>query len=332
MKIADLVINGGKVVNSGGVTPPVWIAVEGGKIVSLGMGEGPKARQVIDATDKYVLPGLVDPENHPIINPQYYSATKVDTGVATGLVSEVHAAAAAGVTTTGFMIPSQCCYDDGRTYEESTEAIPFTEALGSLSQLAENRLANDYFFTPELSSEKHFREIPQLAEKWGVTSFKLLLQLKPGKLSWPIWPRSKRLDGFYYDDEQIFRAMTTIAEMGPPAILYLHCENWEIARSLREKLIAQGKTDATAWNLKSPAFCEAGHVRTYSYYARIARCPIAIMHVTTPETIEEVKKARFEGTEIYANVQPHYLVLTEEVGPINVPLRTELSSVLLSSS
>lgn len=318
----ELIIKGGKVVTSGH-TLPQWIAVDSGKIVGLGANEDhmPEAKKIIDATGKHVLPGIIDPENHPTVNPRFYGDSKIDAGVASGLVSEVRAAAAAGVTTTGFMTPTQFCYNDGRVYEQPPEVVSFLDAFDSLGQLCENQLINDYFFVPELSTDLHFREIDKLAEKWGVTTFKLFLHLKTGKLIWPIWWRAKFFDGFYYDDEQIFRAMTSIAEMAPPAILYLHCENWEITRFLREKLIASGKTDATAWNLKSPAFCEAGHVHTYSYYARIAGCPIVVIHTTTPETVEEIKKAKFEGTDIYGNVQPHYLVLTDEVGPVNVPLR-----------
>lgn len=80
-----------------------------------------------------------------------------------------------------------------------------------------------------------------------------------------------------------------------------------------------------AWDERSPHFCEAGDVRTYAYYAKAAKCPIFINHVTTAETIEELLKARTEGTKIFGNTQACYLSLSHDAWKINVPLRDKES-------
>jgi dihydroorotase-like cyclic amidohydrolase len=60
----DTIIKGGQVVTRGGVQK-LSIGIKDGKIAVLGPdGALDSSRHVIDATGKYILPGLVDPENH----------------------------------------------------------------------------------------------------------------------------------------------------------------------------------------------------------------------------------------------------------------------------
>jgi dihydroorotase-like cyclic amidohydrolase len=85
----DLVIKGGRVVTREGVRA-VAIGVKDGKVAALGPVEDlNSARQVIDAAGKYILPGLVDPENH----------LGTHRPLKDSLSSETKAAAAGGVTT-----------------------------------------------------------------------------------------------------------------------------------------------------------------------------------------------------------------------------------------
>lgn len=63
-----LVIRGGTIVNvrDGSIVPDTVIVVEGDKIVSISSGGGqvPSGGTVIDATNKYILPGLIDCHTH----------------------------------------------------------------------------------------------------------------------------------------------------------------------------------------------------------------------------------------------------------------------------
>ena len=63
-KSVDLVVRGGRVVTSTEVLETA-VAVSGGKIVALGAEAMlPPAERTIDATGKYVLPGLMDCHVH----------------------------------------------------------------------------------------------------------------------------------------------------------------------------------------------------------------------------------------------------------------------------
>ncbi len=93
-RTVDLVIKGGRIVDRGHITPAAWIAVNKGKITSQGIAGSdipPPARKVIDATGKYVLPGCVDCENHPI------------PPLEEGITTETQAGVVAGITTGGMM-------------------------------------------------------------------------------------------------------------------------------------------------------------------------------------------------------------------------------------
>ncbi len=309
----DLVIRGGRIVTAGYITRAAWIAANGGKIVALGSNESwPEAKQTIDASGKYVLPGIVDPENHP------------GFPIEEGLRPETAVAVAGGVTTTGMMAQSNQIRCGPYVPLARVEDVPtFMEVYPEFIELGNRCSWVDYFLTPGMSTEEHAKEIPDLAEKYGVTSFKLYLHWKTGEHLLGMWPGyMERVGAFYYDDGMIYRAMKNIAALGPPGLLLMHTENWEIARVLKEELIAQGRRDMAAWEDHSPAFCEAGHLRNYAYYAKVTGCPIYIMHTTTRETVEEIVKARAEGVNITAQCAPHYLLITKDKGCINVPLRS----------
>ena len=89
----DTIIKGGQVVTKEGVQK-LTIGVKDGKIAVLAPdGALNSARQVIDAGGKYILPGVVDPENH----------LGTHRPLKDSLSSETKAAAAGGVTTGGMM-------------------------------------------------------------------------------------------------------------------------------------------------------------------------------------------------------------------------------------
>src|SRR3990167_851609 len=86
--------------------------------------------------------------------------------------------------------------------------------------------------------------------------------------------------------------------------------------------MSEGRQDPGAWDDMSPAFCEAGHIRTYAYYAKITGCPILIRHTTCSESFEEIRRARAEGVKITGNTNHIYFTLDKSVWRQNVPLRS----------
>jgi dihydropyrimidinase/dihydroorotase len=318
----DLVIHNARIVNPRYITPPLWVAAKDGKIVALGTNESwPEAKRTIDATGKYVLPGVIDPEHH------------LSPPVEESFLTETRAAVAAGITTTGIMSPSPyittrtpqfAITDLSETPVLRKEDVPtFMEVMPDFIDMGNRLSSNDYFLTADLTVDRQVKEIPELAEKYGVTSYKLYLHLKGGERYWHMWyPYAQRRGAYFFDDGLIFDIMRKISAIGYPGVLCIHPENYEIAKLLDAELRAQGRSDVGAYDDRSPYFTEAGHIRQYAYYARIANCSLYVVHTTNPDSIYEVKKAKEEGTKITAQTGVCYLTLDRNVWLVNVPLRS----------
>ena len=307
---ADIVFKNGWIVTPAGVVEG-GVAITGDKIAAVGRDAYlPTAEREIDLAGKYLLPGAIDPECH----------LGSHRALADDFYSETRAAAAAGVTTWGMQLVSLAITGGAEKVKGPADIPSFTQAM-PLYYEASRSAAIDFFLTPILGTDEHVAEIPYLAKEHGISSFKLHLQMQgPWKSSWP---------AYAFDDGSVYRVFESVARLGAPAIALLHCENWEIARVLEQQLKEAGRTDMGAWDDRSPAFTEAGHARTYLYYARVAGCPIYVVHVTTKDTIAEINQAKAEGLTVYSEIGTHYLVLHKDAWKINVPLRDRSTHELL---
>lgn len=312
MKEVEVLFKNGKIVTQGKIIDG-FVAVDGEKIVAVGQGEvAPEAKKVVDLKGRVLIPGVVDPEVH--FGSHRWVGDEFD--------SETRGAAAYGITTWGFMQPSA---NMGQPYkaEKTEEEVPlYADAFGLFKELGEARSMVDFFLTPKILKDEHALEIPRLARDFGMTSFKYQLHLMSPERTATYWPQRKSQGYFGFDDGTIYLGMEAVAKLGPPGLVCMHCENWEIARLFEERLLKAGRKEYKVWNERSPHFCEAGHVHAYTYYARILKCPLYIQHTTTPETIDEITRARADGATVYAQTGPHYLSLTEDMWRINVPLRS----------
>lgn len=59
----ELVVKG-NLVDAERVTPDGWLAIAGGKIIGSGSGQAPEACKVIEASGKWILPGVIDGQVH----------------------------------------------------------------------------------------------------------------------------------------------------------------------------------------------------------------------------------------------------------------------------
>src|SRR5919199_1266694 len=124
---------------------------------------------------------------------------------------------------------------------------------------------------------------------------------------------------YNFDDGTVYAACEAIAALGPPALVLFHCENWQIARVLQQRLQAAGRTDMGAWDDHSPWFTEAAHARAYLYFVELTGCPAYVVHCTTEQTVAEIQRVRQAGATVYAQIGIHYLVLHKDAWRINVP-------------
>jgi len=315
----DLVIQGGRVVTSGGVNN-LAIGIKGGRIVVLTSGsQSLPARQTIDADGNYVLPGIVDPENH----------MGTHRPLKASLNSETRAAAAGGVTTWGMMQASPKLRKEYIHEPEAKDVVPFSQVMPEFIEVVESHSFVDIFLTGFITTDEQVLDIPKVAREFGVTSFKYYLHMMQGPRTQAQWAGRQRGGWLGFDDGTIYLGMEKAAEIGPPGIICIHPENYEIARIFEDRLKRAGRTDMAAWDERSPHFCEAGHVRTYAYYAGVTGCRLYVVHTTTQESIDEILKARAEGVKIFSQTGHHYLTLSHDIWKINVPLRDEATMARL---
>ncbi|MBI4489539.1 MAG: amidohydrolase family protein [Deltaproteobacteria bacterium] len=307
----DLVIKNGKL-----VIPPniisASIGIKGGKIAAIGSDlNALQATKTIDAKGNYVLPGVVDPETHLGI----HRSLKDD------FISESKAALAGGVTTWGMMLTSPTISRDYKEFKDPADSVPFSQVIPILKELGDEHSMVDYFLTPLVATDAQVEEIPRLAEEFGATSYKYYLHLRRGQETLGQWEPQRKIGIYGFDDGTVFIGMEHVGRLGPPCIVCIHPENWEIIRVMQARLISQGRKDNAAWDHRSPHFVEAMHVRQYAYLAKVTNCPLYIVHTTTQETVEEILRARNEGVQIISETGFHYLALDHNVYKINVPLR-----------
>jgi D-hydantoinase len=270
----DLIVHGGTVV-SASETFAADVAVDGGKIVGIGDRKlMPEATRQINATGRFVLPGIVDPHAH---------LGYMDTLEA--VETETRAAACGGVTCLGVYI---LALKDGllkqfQQFKETFETKSFVDGFWHLMVI--DAITTD--------------EIAKCPEEIGLTSFKFNMGYKG--------PHADLLGITATDDGATFKGFRTISQLGPPAMAACHTENIDIHLMLREELIAQGRSDYRVWNDSRPPFVEAECMRRAIYLAKNASCPLYIPHITIAEGVDILAAAQRDGISVVGETCPQYL-------------------------
>jgi dihydropyrimidinase len=184
------------------------ILVKNGVISEIGREISKIANEIIDAADKWVLPGAVDVHTH--LDVQCDGMTTVDD-----FETGTEAAAAGGTTTVV-------------DYAEQAPGTTLTQTLEEWKNKAASHSIIDYGFHLALSevNESILNEIPSMVDA-GVTSFHV------------------RLDGYngrYINDGQLLEFLQRISRCG--ALACLHAENGEIIDLFLRRLVSEGKTSA----------------------------------------------------------------------------------------
>ena len=314
----DLVIKNCNIASPEGVFHG-GIAIEAGKIAAIASNSNlPSASRTIDAREHYAFPGIIDPHTHP---------GKRD--FATDIRNESLAALVGGVTTMGAIIKSSRMgvgwSDAPPTSVSYKQTFPAAEAAVTSSA------GINVYFNFGIVNDEQANEIPFYVKEYGVTSFKFYLGYMGGDRASQragLGKFSSRLgfpEGF--DDGTVYLGFENIAKAGPPCIAHIHAENMEIVRIFFERVATQGNADLAMWNARSPAFCEAHHIRSYAQLAHLTGCPLYVVHLSTTDGLDEVIRQRREGVNITAETGPQWLIIDEMDDPpgfwgkVNPPIR-----------
>lgn len=270
-----LIKNGTVVTHAGRIDADVL--VDGEKVVGLAApGSHPwetGADRVIDATNRYVLPGGVDVHTHMELPfGGTYASDDFESGTR---------AAAWGGTTTIIDFAVQ------------TIGEPMMDGYEAWMRKAEGRCAIDYGMHMIVSdvTDQSLKEMDILMGE-GVTSFKLFMAY-PGVL--------------YSDDGKIFRAMQKASENG--GMIMMHAENGIVIDVLRDQALQRGETDPIYHSITRPPVTEAEATHRAIAYAELAGAPLYVVHMSAKEAVAEVAMARDRGLNVFGETCPQYLFL-----------------------
>ncbi|NLP18193.1 MAG: dihydropyrimidinase [Firmicutes bacterium] len=274
----NLLIKGGTVVTSRGNFNGD-VLIQGGKIQALGEEIKVSDIPIIDASDRLVLPGIIDA--HVQLECAYKETVMTDD-FATG----TKAAAAGGVTT----------IIDFADQEQSRTPL---EELEQRMAIADAKVNVDYSLHLGVTNIKG-EQLAQLEEAvWGhkIGSFKLYM--------------AYRNRGRLVDEGQIYAIMREAARLG--AVVGVHAENEPLIDNLLENLVREGKTGVPYFASSRPDLAEQMSITIAGQLAEATGATLYIHHLSTAAGLEAVRDARRRGVPVYAETCPQYLVLTDDV-------------------
>ncbi len=292
-KTKTTAIKGGILVN-GREMKRADVFLSGSRIDGVEPGDSQRtADTVIDATGKFVLPGIIDAHIHPVY------ADRIDT------LSK--AAAAEGITTVIAYVGAV------KAWGQSGDLMG---AIQDFIEEAENTSIIDFGVHCTLLQNdinQAAAVIPQLVEK-GVISYKAFMAY------------AKR--GMKLEDDELLHLMEVIS--ANRAMLAAHAENGAIIDYLENQCINAGQETPEHYVATHPNLSEAEAVFRLLTLASVTQCPVYIPHISALESLDVVRWFKKRGAaKIYTETCPHYLTLIEDelkskgaLAKMSPPLRT----------
>ena len=292
----DLALKNGWVVTGEGIHR-TNIYVKEGKIAAITDADN-EAASVQDLAGLYVLPGCIDTHCH-FRDP---GATQKED-----FAHGTRAAAAGGVTTVFDMPNTNPSVLEGADVQKKTEYFSdkaFTDygIWGlSLGQINLDKLAG--MKTAGAAAVKFF---------WGYAinekTHALIYNYTPGQPG--VIPP--------LDDGEVYEIFEQIAKNGQ--ILAIHAENSELIHVLTKRNEASGRKDYQALLSSRPALAEVLTVQTALAFSKATGARLHVLHVTSKEGVELIRRAKADGVPVTAETCPQYLMLSaddyDRVGPM----------------
>lgn len=268
-----LLIKNGKIVNATEtLVADIWC--EGETITKIGPNlSAPPETQIIDATDKLVFPGFIDPHVHIYL-------PAANTFASDNHTTASKAALVGGTTTYLEMICPARNEDPLAAFE-------------CWSAKAQGHSSCDYSFHMGVTRFDASVE-DQLAQivKQGVSSFKVLLAYKnSGAVS----------------DEELYLTLRLAKKLG--IITAAHCENADLIAMRQHELLNSGKTGPEWHHESRPPLVEAEGVHHLLTFAGLLNAPVYIVHLSCEEALREAEAGRLRGVKLWIEVLIQHLLL-----------------------
>jgi dihydropyrimidinase len=264
--------------------------------------------EVFDVGGRYVLPGLIDPHVHSGLLPPLGDRLQAESGFALS----------GGVTTIVRYF---------RRPESYLETLPAQVELGA------QRHYQDFAHHLALFTRTQVDELGRYVNDFGVTSFKLYMNLKGafGKNVLmdlrPEAPDALETADVDFSDGHLWHVFKTAAALPVKIRINVHSEDPEIVVEEMARVKETGLEGLPAWSASRPGASEAIAIQTVAYLSRRFGVPVYFPHIGSREAIEALVDVRARGTDYGAEVCPQYVALTTEsdagtLAKVMPPVRT----------
>ena len=294
--IYDHIIINGTIVNSDGEYKGN-VHIKDGKIAAISNEVLGEAEKITDASNQYVLPGLMDTHVHSRDGGATY---KED------FIHSTRAAAAGGITTL-FEMPN--------TNPPVNNIENFNKQLQNLSSKA----SINFGLWGICLGDLNLKDIEAINQA-GVIGFKYFWGYAVNKDNYQlIYNYDKSMKNVIppCDDGEVYRMFEEVSKTGKK--FAVHAENSDLISYLSQKEKDETLNDYDNAVEARPDLAEELTVQTGISMAKTTGANLHILHVSSKKGIEAVENAQKDGYNITAETCPHYLFLTnkdvEKIGP-----------------
>ncbi len=234
----------------------------------------PADTEIIDARNKYVFPGFIDPHVH--IHLPFMGTNAIDDHE-----SATRAALVGGTTSIIEMICPGPEDEPAAAYRQWKE-------------LAQAGACCDWSFHLGIVRFDELAEaqIRDLVQTHGVRSFKIFLAYK-GALD--------------ISDENLFKLMRLAKELD--IVITAHCENAEAVDAMQHSLLAEGKSGPEWHEPSRPRSVEVDGVNHLCTFAELTGARIYIVHTSCGDAVARAMAARAAGVDVIVeSVVPHLVL------------------------
>lgn len=271
-----LIKNGTVVTATDTFLADVFISDE--KVQAIGQNMNVAAKRTIDAKGMYLLPGGIDAHTHLDLP---FMGTSSSDDFETGTLAALH-----GGTTSIIDFAFQ---SHGKSLKEG---------LNAWHERAKGKAVGDYAFHMAVTdfNENSKKEIKELIEKEGVTSFKTFMAYKGALM---------------IDDRQMIGLMNEVKKWG--GLVTVHAENGDLADSLIQENRAKGNFAPGFHALSRPEIVESEATGRAIDIAYSGNHPLYVVHMTCEGALNRVREATKRNQTVLVETCTQYLLLDDSL-------------------
>ncbi len=250
------------------------IFIEGESISMIGKNLQVQADKTIDASGKLVMPGGIDPHVHLDMP---FMGTFSSDDYSTGTNAALH-----GGTT---MVIDFILQTQGKSLHH---------ALSEWQGRSNGNAFGDYSFHMAVTdfNEDTKKEIAQMVEEEGITSFKTFMAYKGALM---------------IDDRQMVGLMNEVKKCG--GLVTVHATNGDMIDFLIAKHRSEGKLEPLYHYLSQPEITESEATGRFADMAFHTGVPAYVVHMTCEGALNQVREAARRNQRVFVETCIQYLVL-----------------------